>query len=164
MTTIDDVELPMQKTGAFALSMFSALAVTGFLLVMTFAGGWMRHAAAFKATLLPTLAPDSQEELPVPALAIHPGPAQGTYSELDSAYLCAEPERIRSEEASSVANDDPDVIDPTTAALRNDRYGQYLADRGYVRIEDLRLRERTIRDGQGRVIGKSLELVAEPAR
>lgn len=159
----DDVVLPMEKSFGLFLVFVGAIALSAFVLWMTLGAasrpslkeipgqvtGWIQGKKAL-------LGPDSTDDSRVEALAIRTDPAKGVYTYTSQRTLPAEPE---TQYAGIVDESDPDAVFVPSATETDARYRQYLIDQGYISVDDLEVRERTVRDGNGNVIEKKTEIV-----
>jgi hypothetical protein len=140
----------MPKSGLL-LGLALAIAGLAFVFVLTF-------RSHLPALIAPELGRASAQGNEQKALDVRAQPA-GVFTQFDTPYLPAEREWARPERSKVVAWKNPDVIDPTTQALRKERYQQFLADHGWVPVDQVQLRTRTTRDSTGRVISEEQTLL-----
>src|SRR5690349_6124178 len=159
----DDVVIPMEKSFGLFVVFIGAIVLSAF-------GLWMTLGAASRPALkeIPRqvttwiqgkkalLGPDTRDEPRVEALPIRAEPAKGVYTDTSQTTLPAEPE---TQYVGFVDESDPDAVFVPSAAETDARYRQYLIDHGYISVDDLDVRERTVRDANGNVIEKGTEIV-----
>jgi hypothetical protein len=155
--------LPMEKSFGLFLVFVGAIALSAFVL-------WMTLGAASRPSLKEVprqvttwlqgkkalLGPDSKDDSRVEALPVRTEPAQGVYTEASQRTLPAEPE---TQYAGIVDDSDPDAVFVPSATETDGRYRQYLIDQGYISVDDLEVRERTVRDANGNVVEKKTEII-----
>lgn len=156
----DDVNLPMEKSFGMFVVFVGAIVLSAFVL-------WMTLGAASRPSLKEVprqvtswiegkkalLSPDVREESrTMEALQVRSEPAKGVYTNASTMTLPAETE---TQNAGLVDETDPDAVFVPSAAEADARYRQYLIDQGYVSVDDLQVRERTVRDSDGNVEKKT---------
>jgi hypothetical protein len=159
----DDVDLPMEKSAGLFLVFVGAIVVSAFVLWMTLGAASRpslkeipRHVTTWIEGKKALLNPDSTEEPRREALPLRAEPAKGVYTSESDTMLPAEPETAN---ASYIDESDPDAVFVPTAAEADARYRQYLIDQGYISVDDLQVRERTVRDANGNEIDTQIEIV-----
>jgi hypothetical protein len=156
----NDVDLPMEKSFGMFLVFVGAIVVSAFVLWMTLAAASRpsltevpRHVTSWIEGKKALLSPEVKEEArSVRALQIRSEPAKGVYTNASTMTLLAETE---TQNAGLVDETDPDAVFVPSAAEADARYRQYLIDQGYVSVDDVQVRERTVRDSDGNVEKKT---------
>jgi hypothetical protein len=152
----------MEKSFGMFLVFVGAIVISAFVLWMTLGAASRpsmkeipRQVTTWIEGKKALLSPDVKEATRVEALPIRPEPAKGVYTNEGRTTLPAEPE---TQNAGFLDESDPNAVFVPSAAEADARYRQYLIDQGYISVDDLQVRERTIRAPDG-TVEKKTEIV-----